>query len=610
MKFLQKDFYTHSIKASVFIAFSLYLTSVQAQFPMFPPAPYELYPPTVPSHVVGSYSVEWQDTTGSICWLSERVNGGAWATVPNSYSPTNSLSLSRSVGSYEYQVACIDDYGGKLGPISTVGVVTSMPSLDPLETQRGYQFQVRSGHFDGNGKLDIYVQRTSGDINNGVIDKTILTQTDDGHFEVVEAPTSGQLATAAGWPISAGVVPVVNDYNVDGHVDVLLKNLDTTIAGVDEQIAYSKGIFFQGAAEAVAAIDFEFEKFFRDTYNWILDPDYFSQAITSNMPAYHFSLDIGVYFCSYWYGFPTCLTVGHALFEQTVTLAMLGLSGYETIQAAEEGLASALGFASYDTFECVLVCGWIEFYGWYSSTVFTFYDVWTPTTESPGFDDINFSIWARDVAEISNGITTGAISDSEGIESLLEIFEDLTGINIGGICIGGLVSDPELQDPEDCQGFELFATVANTAPETEEVDKREPNTVYITGHRVGWVGPFHLAVEYSASPNSTTTFSAGPVGGKLVSGINRASDISGNVTMGISVSISGLPPLPYFEHISSKYDNYDNGLNYDLFPQQGTDGYNSNSYVHGLVNAADGVSTINLNNFVGGDKPVPTSEFD
>lgn len=609
MKFLKKDFFTHSIKASVFFALCLYFTSAQAQFPMFPPAPHELYPPTAPSHVVGSYSVEWQDTTGSICWLSERLNGGAWATVPNSYSPTNSLSLSRSVGNYEYQVACIDDYGGKLGPISTVGVVTSMPSLDPLETQRDYQFQVRSGHLDGNGKLDIYLQRNSGDTNNGVINKTILTQTDDGHFEVVENPTSGQLATAAGWPVSTGVAPVANDYNVDGRVDVLLKHLDTTIPGVDDQIAYSTGMFFQGAAEAVAAIDFEFEKFFRDTYNWILDPNYFSQAITSNMPAYNFSLDIGVYFCNYWYGFPVCLNVGHALFEQTVTLAMLGLSGYETIQAAEEGLASALGFASYDTFECVLVCGWIEFYGWYSSTIFTFYDVWTPTTESPGFDDINFSAWARDVADISNDITTGAVSDSVGLESILEIFEDLTGIKIGGICIGGLISDPELQDPEDCQGFELFATVANTAPETEQVEKRQPNIVYITGHRVGWVGPFHLAVEYSASPTATTTFSAGPVGGKLVSGINRASDITGNVTMGISTSSAGLSPSPYFLYMTSKYDNYDNGLNYDLFPQQGTDGYNSNSYVHGLINAANGLSSVNLNNFVGGDKPVPTSEF-
>lgn len=609
MNFLHKNYCTHLIKASVFFGLTLYLNSVQAQFPMFPPAPYELYPPTAPSHVVGSYSVEWQDTTGSICWLSERVNGGAWATVPNSYSPTNNVSLSRSVGSYEYQVACIDDFGGKLGPISAVGVVTSMPTLDPLETQRGYQFQVRSGHFDGNGKLDVYIQRSSGDTNNGVINKTILTQTDDGHFEVVENPTSGQLSTAASWPISTGVEPVVNDYNVDGRVDVLLKNLDTAIAGVDDQIAYSKGLFFQDAAEAVAAIDLEFEKFFRDTYNWILDPNYFSQAITPSMPAYHFSLDIGVYFCNYWYGFPVCLTVGHALFEQTVTLAMLGLSGYETIQAAEEGLASALGFASYDTFECVLVCGWIEFYSFYSSTVFTFYDVWTPTTESPGFDDINFSVWARDVADISDDMTSGAIATNLGLESLLEIFENLTGVRIGGICIDGLVSDPELQNLEDCQGFELFATIANTAPETDDISKRQPNIVYVTGHRVGWVGPFHLALEYSASPTTLTTFSAGPVGGKLVSGINRASDISGNVTMGISTSSLGLSPTPYFLYMSSKYANYDNGLNYDLFPQQGTDGYNSNSYVHGLVNAANGVSSVNLNNFVGGDKPVPTSEF-
>ena len=74
MKFLKKDFCTHSIKASVFFALCLYFTSAQAQFPMFPPAPYELYPPTVPSHVVGSYSVEWRDTTGSICWLSERLS--------------------------------------------------------------------------------------------------------------------------------------------------------------------------------------------------------------------------------------------------------------------------------------------------------------------------------------------------------------------------------------------------------------------------------------------------------------------------------------------------------------------------------------------------------
>jgi hypothetical protein len=267
-----------------------------------------------------------------------------------------------------------------------------MPTLDSLDIQLGYQFQIRTGDLNSDGKKDLYVKRTSGgNANNGVIDKTILTQNTDGDFDVVKNSTSGQFSAAGGWPIASAVDAVVNDFNVDGRVDVLLKNLDSTVSNVDDQILFSSGQFFKGVAQAATSMDFEFEKFFRDTYNWILDPNYFAQAISASLPAYNFSLDIGVYFCSYWFGFPTCLNVGHALFEQTVTLAMLGLSGYETIAEAEQGLASALGFASYDTFECALVCGWIEFYGFYSSTVFTFHDVWTPTTESPGFDDITFS---------------------------------------------------------------------------------------------------------------------------------------------------------------------------------------------------------------------------
>ena len=404
-----------------FLVFMFFFPAAYAQFPMFPPAPYELYSPTTPDFIVGGYTVDWQDTTGSICWLSERVNNGSWTTVPNTYSPTKTVTLSRSVGTYDYQVACIDDYGGVLGPVSTVGVVSSMPTLDSLDIQLGYQFQIRTGDLNSDGKKDIYLKRTSGgNANDGVIDKTILTQNADGDFNVVENPTSGQLSTAAGWPVASATSAVVNDFNVDGRVDVLLKNLDSTISSVDDQIVFSTGEFFKGAAQAATSIDFEFEKFFRDTYNWILDPNYFAQAITASLPAYNFSLDIGVYFCSYWFGFPTCLNVGHALFEQTVTLAMLGLSGYETIAEAEQGLANALGFASYDTFECALVCGWIEFYGFYSSTVFTFYDVWTPTTESPGFDDINFSKPASEFVDEIAGIWFNEVSMPQSSATTIE----------------------------------------------------------------------------------------------------------------------------------------------------------------------------------------------
>ena len=137
---------------------------------------------------------------------------------------------------------------------------------------------------------------------------------------------------------------------------------------------------------------------------------------------YNFSLDIGVYFCTYWFGFPSCLNVAHSVFNQTVTLSMLGLSGYETIEQAEQGLASALWFAIYDTFECALVCGWIEFYGFYSSTIFTFYDTWTPTTESPGFDDINYSKYASD-AESS----LAAIIDADVVNAPYSAIEEFSG---------------------------------------------------------------------------------------------------------------------------------------------------------------------------------------
>ena len=208
------------LKVVLFLAVTLFFSTARAQFPMFPPAPYEIYPPTAPEFIVGGYTVDWQDTSGSICWLSERVNNGSWAAVPNTYSPTKTITLSRSVGNYDYQVACIDDYGGVLGPISSVGVVSSMPTLDPLDVQLGYSFQVRTGHFNGDGKKDIYIKRTGGNADNGVIYKTILTQNNDGNFDVVENPTSGQLSNAAGWPVSSGVDAVVNDFNVDGRVDV------------------------------------------------------------------------------------------------------------------------------------------------------------------------------------------------------------------------------------------------------------------------------------------------------------------------------------------------------------------------------------------------------
>lgn len=45
------------------------------------------------------------------------------------------------------------------------------------------------------------------------------------------------------------------------------------------------------------------------------------------------------------------------------------------------------------------------------------------------------------------------------------------------------------------------------------------------------------------------------------------------------------------------------------FPGLGAGGYNSNGFVAGIVRATGGVASRALTEFVGGERPVPGSEF-
>ena len=49
-------------------------------------------------------------------------------------------------------------------------------------------------------------------------------------------------------------------------------------------------------------------------------------------------------------------------------------------------------------------------------------------------------------------------------------------------------------------------------------------------------------------------------------------------------------------------------MDYDLFPGI-SDSYNSNSYVHGLIRATGGTSAVDLNGYVGGANPLPSTYF-
>lgn len=112
------------------------------------------------------------------------------------------------------------------------------------------------------------------------------------------------------------------------------------------------------------------------------------------------------------------------------------------------------------------------------------------------------------------------------------------------------------------------------------------------------------------------TIGAGPsglLGGNLVNGLNRERDVnlSHNVS---SQSVFGQScPVPEYEDkviegLLRAHSNYSDNLDYEFAPQSWTDGYNSNSYISGLLGTGD-FSFSPPSSVPGFDKPVPLSNF-
>jgi hypothetical protein len=65
----------------------------------------------------------------------------------------------------------------------------------------------------------------------------------------------------------------------------------------------------------------------------------------------------------------------------------------------------------------------------------------------------------------------------------------------------------------------------------------------------------------------------------------------------------------YWTRLLAADARYRDNIDYDAIPSVGSAGYNSNGYVHGIVRATAGVPSIDLSQFVGGEKPVPPQAF-
>lgn len=143
-------------------------------------------------------------------------------------------------------------------------------------------------------------------------------------------------------------------------------------------------------------------------------------------------------------------------------------------------------------------------------------------------------------------------------------------------------------------------------------DDREEGLIYLTGHRVGGIGPLHTAYEYkSAEMQKPETISAVNHEGRLVAGYNNETDNpEHNMTLGILS-----PQIPY------SYDSYwqlmkDSAFDFNKkwrhYPNDASllsDEKNSNSFTEGLGRCTGGVNSYDMDSLVGGNDYFSCNEY-
>lgn len=156
----------------------------------------------------------------------------------------------------------------------------------------------------------------------------------------------------------------------------------------------------------------------------------------------------------------------------------------------------------------------------------------------------------------------------------------------------------------------MFARLAAPKPAPMESGK-----IYVTQRRVGKAGPVHLAINWGAEgrqalgagAHGLTLEGAEQLQAEFPRSEDNPNNAFGNVLLAEIVPPDGIAPTEYINLLTYYADTY-SPQDYDLFPGI-SDGYNSNSFVRGLIESTGGATTVDFSNFVGGGKPVPKSAF-
>ena len=502
-----------------------------------------LAPPTGPAiSPTGTYTIYYEYTEETYnctaTYLEEKPAGASgWLSITDSNGDGAVTFVNRPPGIYEYRTHLECEYAAGEDDIvydrisdSIFVQVGQTPTPDPMDVQETYNFVVKRGDINSDGRTDFFVQRTSGgDPHNGVIDKLFLIQAVDGSF-ASDLRTTADRNVASSWSIATTDIKLL-DINLDGSVDLIIRGLQS---GVAPQIVFSSGQVFEQQSPGILAIDAKLVKLVGELRSFYLDQDYYLDN-AEWVPGY--SYDEWQEECEFiwWYQSPEWICTWHL-----ETVYVPGYWSYESFESEGVAIAKAIE-------EIV-------------------------NNQNGSFEDI-IEIFEQIIKVIIGNVTGIGCSPRP---------DDHDG---QGTCVSEIVSQLFVRLINALEEDEYHGR----PPGTFRVTGRLID--WHSGITTGWENPrYHTALEYSLPEDGETVWYSGlpdywPLPWTLVGHRNAVNDEPRNmITLGTVI-----PPFSKqftYDQLESANANYCDCLEYSpspTFPVVRPDKYNSNGYVNGLI---------------------------
>jgi hypothetical protein len=476
-------------------------------------------------------------------------------------------------GIYSYSV--IQDWTWYQTTIDSASVVVGTPPpLDPLLTQRTYQYQTRVGDINADGRQDLFINRVSGGVaDNGVLEKVIVQQTATPDQYTLVVPTSAQASTAAGWPLSSAQV-AVEDINVDGFVDVAVNGLANAInvAGAKNLIVYSSGQPFNPVPKGSRVVDDTVLRFAANMLDYQANPDYFA----THAPVNYFYVT---------YSWSTC---GNGVVTNDIDLVTYSAGCIFVVQTV------------------------VGYYPDYSQFAGAAVAIWE--------SEKNY-----DAGQVSRGVALDKASGA--VKAIIQS-------DIGGWDYSQVMGESGPgADADYRRALDIFMVILGIGrAEAQEVISYEapaqtprfPGVIYLTHRKLvlGILGS-HVALEYAASPTDVDWVSATDTDTRIdFNGKLKAQNKYGPDNPFMMAKLGSITPADQeapgtfwttvlkvgHGHYMARPDS--ELLNYHPNPNTTPEvDYNSNGYIHGLVDWSWGTSSYPFSSLVGGNPEVPVGYF-